>query len=109
MYLCENFLVFESMLSMKRLMKNEFMNDIQMKADFELAKRLYFDYGGSMLTHISGPNFEFRTYTKFEKSDLETLTDNINKQTKKLKFKVNQPEKKSNLKEFNWNITAQIK
>jgi len=108
MYLCENFLVFESMLSMKKLMKNEFMNDIQLKVDFELAKRLYFDYGGSMLTHISGPNFEFRTYTKFEKSELETLTKRINQSTKKMKFKINQPDKISNLKEYCWDVVAKI-
>ena len=106
----ENFLN-ESLviLSMKKLMKNEFMNNIELKADFEMAKRLFFDNGGSLLTHIEGENFELRTYADFTKEDLtDMINSRINPSTTRMKFARKGVSKSSKLKEHVWTITAKI-
>jgi hypothetical protein len=106
----ENF-VNESLviLSMKGLMKNEFMNNIELKADFEMAKRLFYDNGGSMFTHIDGENFELRTYVEFTKEGLTEMIDSrINPSTTRMKFARKGVSKPSKLKEHVWTITAKI-
>jgi len=106
----ENFLN-ESLviLSMKGLMKNEFMNNIELKADFEMAKRLFYDNGGSMFTHIKADEFELRTYADFTKEDLTNMIDTrINPSTTRMKFSRKGVSKLSNLKEHVWLILAKI-
>lgn len=96
-------------LSMKGLMKNEFMNNIQLKADFELAKRLFYDNGGSLLTHIEGEKFELRTYVEFTKEELTEMIDSrINPSMVRMKFSRKGVSKKSKLKENVWLIEAKI-
>jgi len=96
-------------LSMKGLMKNEFMNNIELKADFEMAKRLFFDNGGSLLTHIEGENFELRTYAEFTKENLTEMIDSrINPSMTRMKFSRKGVSKSSKLKEHVWTITAKI-
>ena len=96
-------------LSMKDLMKNEFMNNIELKADFEMAKRLFFDNGGSLLTHVNGDKFELRTYTDFTKEDLTNMINTrINPSTTRMKFSRKGVSKLSNLKEHVWLIIAKI-
>ena len=97
-------------LSMKDLMKNEFMNNIELKADFEMAKRLFFDNGGSLLTHVNGDKFELRTYTDFTKEDLTNMINTrINPSTTRMKFSRKGVSKLSNLKEHVWLIIAKIR
>lgn len=96
-------------LSMKGLMKNEFMNNIELKADFEMAKRLFFDNGGCLLTHIEGEKFELRTYADFTKENLTEMIDSrINPSTTRMKFSRKGVSKSSKLKEHVWLITAKI-
>lgn len=96
-------------LSMKGLMKNEFMNNIELKADFEMAKRLFFDNGGCLLTHIEGEKFELRTYADFTKEDLTEMIDSrINPSTTRMKFSRKGVSKPSKLKEHVWTIIAKI-
>jgi hypothetical protein len=96
-------------LSMKDLMKNEFMNNIELKADFEMAKRLFFDNGGSLLTHVNGDKFELRTYADFTKEDLTNMINTrINPSTTRMKFSRKGVSKLSNLKEHVWLIIAKI-
>lgn len=96
-------------LSMKGLMKNEFMNNIELKSDFEMAKRLFYDNGGSLFTHIKSDQFELRTYAKFTKEDLTEMIDSrINPSTTRMKFSRKGISKPSNLKENVWIITSNI-
>lgn len=96
-------------LTLKGTMKNEFMNDIELKADFELAKRLFYDNGSCLLTHTSEGEFELRTYAISKKEDLDGIIDNINQSMKRFKFTRNRSYKKSKiLNEFVWTLNCTI-
>lgn len=96
-------------ITLKGTMKNEFMNDIELKADFELAKRLFFDNGACLLTHIAESEFELRTYNISKKEDLDGIIENINNSMKRLKFTRNRSYKKSKiLNEFVWTLNCTI-
>jgi len=95
-------------LSMKGLMKNEFMNQIDLKTDYELAKRIFFDNGAMMLTHIKEEEFELRGYTIQTKEDLDGIINIVNSSMKKLLFSRKGSFKKSNLKEFDWRLDCKI-
>lgn len=89
-------------------MKNEFMNNIELKQDFEMAKRLFFDNGASLLTHIREGKFELRTYTISKKEDLDGIIAIINKSMMRMIFSRTGSYKKSNLKEFDWMVSCKI-
>lgn len=96
-------------ISLKGTMKNEFMNSIELKADFELAKRLFYDNGGSLLTHIAEDEFELRTYTISKKEDLDGIIDRVNNSMKIFKFKRDKNFKKSDiLNEYVWILKCTI-
>lgn len=98
-----------SFLSMKKTMKNEFMNRIELKADFEMAKRLFYDNGGSLLTHIDEDEFELRTYSEFTPEQLTEMIDGrINPSTTKMKFSRKGNSKSSVLKEKVWTIKCKL-
>jgi len=95
-------------LTLKGTMKNEFMNDIELKADYELAKRLFFNNGASMLTHISEGKFELRTYHINKKEDLDGIINQVNQSMKRFRFSRTGSYKKSNLKEYDWLLNCTI-
>lgn len=96
-------------LDLKGTMKNEFMNSIELKLDFETAKRLFYDNGSCLLTHINGSKFELRTYTIKSKEDLDGIIKIINESMKKFKFSRTGSFKKSDiLNEYVWEITCKI-
>jgi hypothetical protein len=97
-------------ISMKGTMKNEFMNNIQLKSDFETARRLFYDNGSCLLTHISGEEFELRTFVKFEKSDFSNLINKINEPLVKFEFSISKVAKlDKSLKEWIWILKVKIK
>jgi hypothetical protein len=96
-------------LDLKGTMKNEFMNSIELKLDFENAKRLFYDNGSCLLTHMSGTEFELRTYAIKKKDDLDGIIKIINESMVKFQFSRTGPFKKSDiLDEFVWKLSCKI-
>ena len=96
-------------LDLKGTMKNEFMNSIELKLDFETAKRLFYDNGSCMLTHMSGSEFELRTYTIKSKEDLDGIINIVNESMVKFQFSRTGAYKKSDiLNEFVWKLSCKI-
>lgn len=96
-------------LDLKGTMKNEFMNDIELKQDFETAKRLFYDNGSSLLTHENSDSFELRTYHIKNKEDLDGIIDTINTSMKRFKISRSGNFKKSKiLNEFVWLLKVKL-
>jgi hypothetical protein len=96
-------------LDLKGTMKNEFMNSIELKLDFETAKRLFYDNGSCLLTHMSGTEFELRTYAIKSNKDLDGIINIINESMKKFQFSRTGAFKKSDiLDEYVWKLTCKI-
>lgn len=96
-------------LTLEKTMKNEFMNQIQLKRDFEMARRLFYDNGGCLLTHMGSDEFELRTYADFTPEQLTEMIDGrINPSTVKMKFTRKGKAKKSELKEKVWTIKGKL-
>lgn len=104
------FLLNESLviLSLKGLMKNEFMNNIELKKDYEDAKRLFFDFGSFLFSHVEGEEFTLRTFSNVEASDLDAIVTKVNDELSRMKFKRIGPSKKSILKENVWKLKASL-
>ena len=96
-------------LSMDKLMKDEFINNIILKRDFENARRLFYMNGSSLLTHIEGDKFELRTYANFTDEDLTNLIDSqINTSTERMKFTRKGKSKTSILKDKTWLLKCKL-
>lgn len=96
-------------LDLKKTMKNEFMNDYTLKQDFETAKRLFYDNGSSLLTHITGNEFELRGYQIKDREMCDNVIDQINKSMKRFVFKRKGTFKKSKiLNEWVWVLNVNI-
>jgi hypothetical protein len=95
-------------LSLDKMMKNEFMNNLELKQEYEKARRLFFDEGGSIFSHIEGPKFELRTFSDIEPSDMDGIVTKINEELSRFKFKRIGPPKKNILKESIWTLKAKL-
>jgi hypothetical protein len=96
-------------LTLKGTMKNEFMNSIDLKQDFETAKRLFYDNGGFLLTHMQEGEFELRTYTINKKEDLDVIIVIVNNSMKIFTFSRNKSYKKSDiLNEYVWTLSCKL-
>ena len=96
-------------LTLKGTMKNEFMNNIELKQDFETAKRLFYDNGSCLLTHINEGNFELRTYSISKKEDLDGIINIVNESMVRFIFSRTGSYKKSNiLKEYDWKLSCKL-
>jgi hypothetical protein len=97
-------------LTLKNTMKNEFMNNIVLKADFENAKRNFYMNGGCMLTHISGEDFELRSHISISTEDLDGIIDSrINSSTERMKFRRVTKPKLDKINDYIWTIKAELK
>lgn len=96
-------------LDLKGTMKNEFMNSIELKQDFETAKRLFYDNGSCMLTHENSNVFELRTYHIDKKEDLDGIIDRVNNAMIRFQFSRTGASKKSKiLKEYVWKLSCKL-
>jgi translation elongation factor EF-Ts len=96
-------------LTLKKTMKNEFMNNMELKNDFENAKRQFYVNGNSLLTHIAGEEFELRSMTNYTAEDLDALIkSHVNTTTEKLKFRRIGKSKIDKIKEYIWLVKAEI-
>jgi len=95
--------------TLKGTMKNEFMNNIELKQDFETAKRLFYDNGSCLLTHINEGNFELRTYSISKKEDLDGIIEIVNQSMKRFLFSRSGSYKKSKiLNEYDWKLSCKL-
>jgi hypothetical protein len=95
-------------LDLKGMMKNEFMNNIELKQDFETAKRLLFDNGKCLFSHVGDDQFILRTHSTIETSDMDSLIKKINEELKKFQFKRIGSPKKNVIKENIWKVKAKL-
>ena len=96
-------------LSLDKTMKNEFMNNIELKNDFENAKRQFYMNGSFLLTHIEGDKFELRTTLNVSSEDLDKIIDShINTTTNRMKFRRVGKSKIDKIKDRIWMIKAKI-
>ena len=96
-------------LTLKKTMKNEFMNDMVLKNDYENARRQFYLNGRFLFTHISGDEFELRGHVKATTQEIDDLiVTHINTVTDRMKFRrVNKP-KFDKIKEYIWLIKAEL-
>jgi len=95
-------------ISLKGIMKNEFMNNIELKQEFETARRLFFDNGSCLFDHVEGDRFTLRTHSTFETSDMDALVTKINDELERFSFKRVGPFKKNIIKENLWSLKAKL-
>jgi hypothetical protein len=97
-------------LTLKNTMKNEFMNDIVLKADYENARRNFYMNGGCLFTHIGGDEFELRSHISIHTEDLDGIIDSrINSSTERMKFRRVTKPKLDKIKDYIWTIKAELK
>jgi hypothetical protein len=96
-------------LSLDKTMKNEFMNRIGLKQDFETAKRIFYSKASCLFTHISGEEFELRTSANIPNEDMKMFIENdINPVLKNLQFSIKKKPKKDILKDRIWIVKGKI-
>jgi hypothetical protein len=96
-------------LDLKGTMKNEFMNSIELKLDFENARRLFYDNGSCILTHENSNVFELRTYNISKKEDLDGIIERVNNTMKRFQFSRTGAYKKSDiLNEYVWKLSCKL-
>jgi hypothetical protein len=94
---------------MKGLMTNEFMNNIELKRDFETARRMMYELTSSIFEHKGEDLFRARTLVEVEPSELDSVITKINDQTTRMKFSRAGKAKRTPMKEFVWKIKCELK
>jgi hypothetical protein len=85
------------------------MNNIELKQDFEAAKKEFYIQANSLLTHIKADSFELRTFTKMTATQLDNIIyEHVNTVTSKMKFKRAGKPETDKIKENIWLIKAHI-
>lgn len=96
-------------LTLKKTMKNEFMNNMTLKNDFENAKRQFYVNAGCILTHISQDEFELRSTSNLTTEEIDSvIKSHVNTTTDKLKFRRVSKSKIDKIKEYIWALKADI-
>jgi hypothetical protein len=95
-------------LSMKGLMKNEFMNNNILRQDFETARRIMYERTSSIFSHIQENKFSARTLKSLTSDDMDSAISIVNEQTKRMKFSIFGKPKKTEMKETVWEIKCEL-
>jgi hypothetical protein len=95
-------------LTLKGLMKNEFMNNNQLRQDYETARRIMYENTSSIFAHTDGEEFTARTLKDLTPEQIDQAISTVNEQTKRIKFTRKGPAKKTIVKEFVWRIIGEI-
>ena len=95
-------------LDLKGLMTNEFMNSIDLKADFENARRLLYERTGGIFEHKGDTKFRLRTYTKMEKENLDKVLEDVNQVMTRMKFSRSGNFEVTNIKENQWKLSCKL-
>lgn len=95
-------------LDMKGLMTNEFMNNIELKKDYENARRLFYENSSSIFDHKGENVFTLRTYQKLKKEEMDSIIEKINEVTTRMKFSRTGDSKVTNIKENMWKLSCKL-
>lgn len=95
-------------LSMKNLMTNEFMNNIELKRDYENARRMMYEKNSAIFEHKGGDSFEARTLVSLEAEDIDKSISAINDQMDRMKFSRTGKPKKTEMNEWVWKIKCNL-
>ena len=95
-------------LDLKGLMTNEFMNNIDLKSDFENARRLLYERTDGIFEHKGDTKFRLRTYTKLEKENLDKILEDVNQVLIKMKFSRSGNFEVTNIKENQWKLSCKL-
>jgi len=95
-------------LDLKGSMTNEFMNNIELKNDFENARRLLYERVSGIFEHKGSNVFRMRTYAKLTKENLDAVLVDVNQVMVKMKFSRTKDVEVTNIKENQWKISCKL-
>lgn len=95
-------------LDLKGSMVNEFMNNIELKKDYENARRLFYENTSSIFDHKGNNVFTLRTYQKLDKEKMDSVIKDINEIMSRMKFSRTGNSKITNIKEHMWNLSCKL-
>lgn len=95
-------------LDLKGLMTNEFMNNIELKNDFENARRLLYERVSGIFEHKGSNVFRMRTYTKLTKENLDAVLVDVNQVMVRMKFSRTGDATVTNIKENQWKLSCKL-
>ena len=95
-------------LDLKGTMTNEFMNNIELKRDFENARRLFYENTSGIFQHKGNNVFGLRTYKDYNKEELDTVIEQINQTMVRMTFSRTGGSIKSNIKENMWKFSCKL-
>ena len=95
-------------LDLKGIMTNEFMNNIELKRDFENARRLLYERVSGIFEHKGSNVFRMRTYIKLKKEDLDAVLLDVNQVMVRMKFSRTGDPIVTNIKENQWTLSCKL-
>jgi len=95
-------------LDLKGLMTNEFMNNIELKNDFENARRLLYERVSGIFEHKGSNVFRLRTYVKLTKENLDSILVDVNQVMVRMKFTRTKDVEVTNIKENQWKLSCKL-
>ena len=95
-------------LDLKGSMTNEFMNNIELKRDYENARRLFYENTSSIFDHKGDNVFTLRTYSKLDNDKMDSVIKDINEVMSRMKFARTGNSKITNIKEHMWKLSCKL-
>jgi hypothetical protein len=95
-------------LDLKGTMTNEFMNNIELKRDFENARRLFYENTSGIFQHKGDNVFSLRSYKKYKNEEMDAVLEEINQTMTRMKFSRTGSSKESNIKENMWKFSCKL-
>ena len=95
-------------LDLKGTMTNEFMNNIELKKDYENARRLFYENTTSLFDHKGDNVFTLRTYQKLDNDKMDSVIKDINEVMTRMKFARTGSSKITNIKEHMWKLSCKL-
>jgi hypothetical protein len=95
-------------LDLKGIMTNEFMNNIELKNDFENARRLLYERVSGIFEHKGSNVFRMRTYAKLTKENLDAVLVDVNQVMVRMKFSRTGDATITNIKENQWKLSCKL-
>jgi len=95
-------------IDMKGMMKNEFMNNNQLRLDYENARRILYEKTSSLFEHKRETEFIARTQVNNTADQMDAALALVNEQTKRMKFSRSGKPNKTELGEWVWKINCSL-
>jgi hypothetical protein len=95
-------------LEMKGLMVNEFMNNIELKQDFETARRILYERTSGIFQHKGENEFSLRSYKNYNNDEFDSVLKEVNEIMKRMTFSRTGNSKVTNIKENMWKLSCKL-